>query len=138
MAAFYADINSCENGNITEPTTTSYSKSPNHLAMKDDSSDSNSNCSIESDVDFIHNDEFLKTIEDSDDITGVKCQAPYETEWSGRQFHNAMIMSVVNEETDHTVAQVAILVEVLFLNPTLEKMKPCPYFLDGKCRYALH
>lgn len=37
------------------------------------------------------NEDFLNSIESLSDISGIKCRAPYRTEWSGTQYHNAMI-----------------------------------------------
>nr|XP_002128291.3 zinc finger CCCH-type with G patch domain-containing protein-like isoform X1 [Ciona intestinalis] len=83
------------------------------------------------------NEAFLSTIEDCDDISGVKCRAPYTTEWSGCHYHNAMIMNVVN---DHQELEGKfpddIIVKVLFLNPTMASMMSCPYYLEDKCRYS--
>nr|CAB3267944.1 zinc finger CCCH-type with G patch domain-containing protein-like [Phallusia mammillata] len=77
------------------------------------------------------NEEFLDTIQNCDDISGTKCQAPFTTDWSGTSYHNAMIMNVI-ETLDNDDIQV----KVLFLNPTSELMRLCPYLLDGKCRFT--
>ena len=142
MASFYADIGSTASDTAQPKSPQSSCRLSNNDTAStvfdhDDSSDDESTSSFASNESAVLNDEFLKTIEDSDDITGVKCQAPYRTDWSGRQFHNAMIMSVNATAEDDTDSHEAIFVQVLFLNPTLEQMKPCPYFLDGKCRLEL-
>lgn len=77
------------------------------------------------------NDEFLDSIQNCEDISGTKCQAPVSNDWSGTSFHNAMIMSIDESTNDDDVT-----VRVLFLNPTSEQMKICPYLLDAKCRYS--
>ena len=127
MASFYADINS------TEESIAVNSSNFDEKVVANETADSSDAESDQSDESIVGNEEFLKTIEDRDDITGVKCQAPYETEWSGRQYHNAMIMSV---DTDEETTEASVFVKVLFLNPTLEEMKPCTYFLDGSCRFV--
>ena len=139
MASFYADINSCTSASdpLTLPRNTNSSTTcANSTAIpQDNSSDNESTYSSDSNDSLAYNDEFLRTIEDSDDVSGVKCQAPYQTDWTGRQFHNAMIMSV--DEASDSDTKGSLFVRVLFLNPTLENMKPCPYFLDEKCRYGI-
>ncbi|XP_076809477.1 zinc finger CCCH-type with G patch domain-containing protein-like isoform X2 [Clavelina lepadiformis] len=87
---------------------------------------------------FNFNEDFLETIEDSDDITGVRCRAPFRTEWSGVQYHNAMIMDVINETNNSKkeYSDPKIFVKVLFLNPTLIEMKPCHFMLEGKCKFS--
>jgi len=137
MASFYADINSIptedHSSSPRSKTSSLNTAEKSSVLPQDDSSDNESTSSSDSKESLAYNDEFLRTIEDSDDVTGVKCQAPFKTDWTGRQFHNAMIMSVIG--SDDSDIQDSINVKVLFLNPTLEKMKPCPYFLDEKCRY---
>jgi len=76
------------------------------------------------------NEIFLKSIAEIEDLNGIKCQAPYETEWTGTQYHNAMVVTCDDHDEDKNV------VDVLFLNPLIEKMKPCPYYLEGSCRFA--
>ena len=71
------------------------------------------------------NDEFLESLSEVDELSSVKCRAPYFTEWNGEQYHNAMISNVICEKC----------VSVLFLNPIMDKMRPCKYFLENDCRY---
>lgn len=80
----------------------------------------------------IADNRFLLHILEQSDITGIKCQAPFTTEWLGAQYHNAMI-SNVHEINDGNIYNTQV--DVLFLNPAMDKMKPCPYFLDEKCRF---
>jgi len=71
------------------------------------------------------NDEFLESLSEVDELSSVKCRAPYFTEWNGEQYHNAMISNVICEKC----------VSVLFLNPIMDKMRPCKYFLENDCSY---
>ena len=70
------------------------------------------------------NDEFIESLSEVSDLSSVKCRAPYFTEWSGEQYHNAMISNVICDKC----------VSVFFLNPVMDKMKPCKYFLENDCR----
>nr|XP_039262498.1 zinc finger CCCH-type with G patch domain-containing protein-like [Styela clava] len=82
------------------------------------------------------NEIFLDSIEYVDDISGVKCQAPFSTEWSGTQYHNAMIqVAVENDESICDKADNEMNVKVLFLNPIMKEMQPCPYYLEGNCKF---
>lgn len=136
MASFYADISSSEtttiSGNKENPqdTVTSNNEKSSQVPFTSHKETKTFENSLNEYNDLGLNEDFLKTIEDLEDITGTRCQAPFETEWSGRQYHNAMISSVNSSEEQPA----AISVEVFFLNPTLLEMKPCPYYLDGKCR----
>ncbi|XP_026862696.2 zinc finger CCCH-type with G patch domain-containing protein [Electrophorus electricus] len=67
--------------------------------------------------------------DEEEDISGTKVQAPYRTSWGTLEYHNAMV--VCSEEPDGEEARV----RVLYLHPTHKAMKPCTYFLEGKCRF---
>lgn len=67
--------------------------------------------------------------EEEEDLSGTKVRAPYRTSWGTLEYHNAMV--VCSEEPDEAEAQV----RVLYLYPTHKSMKPCPFFLEGKCRF---
>ncbi|KAI4882019.1 hypothetical protein NFI96_000727 [Prochilodus magdalenae] len=67
--------------------------------------------------------------EDEEDISGTKVRAPYHTSWGTLEYHNAMV--VCPEEPDEEETQV----RVLYLYPTHKSMKPCSFFLEGKCRF---
>uniref|UniRef100_H2YVP6 Zinc finger CCCH-type with G patch domain-containing protein n=1 Tax=Ciona savignyi TaxID=51511 RepID=H2YVP6_CIOSA len=134
LACFYAETGIAEN---TETKITDDNTIP-EIPEKND--EKNQNLTLKSSP---LNDEFLTTIEHCDDVSGVKCRAPYTTEWSGAHHHNAMIMSVVTddneleENTPDDVTADDIIVKVLFLNPTMHAMMPCPYFLEDKCSYTV-
>lgn len=74
-------------------------------------------------------DEDEKENEEDVDISGTKVRAPFYTSWGTLEYHNAMV--VCSEESDGEEAQV----RVLFVHPTHKSMKPCNFFLEGKCRF---
>nr|XP_029478546.1 zinc finger CCCH-type with G patch domain-containing protein [Oncorhynchus nerka] len=65
-----------------------------------------------------------------DVLSGTKVRAPYRTSWGTLEYHNAMIVGT--ESCDRNEAQV----RVLYVHPTQKSMKPCPFFLEDKCRFA--
>ncbi|XP_053309257.1 zinc finger CCCH-type with G patch domain-containing protein [Spea bombifrons] len=67
--------------------------------------------------------------DNTDDTCGLKVKAPYYSTWGTLEYHNAMIVG--SEKMEDGSAGV----RVLYLYPTHKAMKPCPYFLDGKCRF---
>ncbi|KAM3923587.1 zinc finger CCCH-type with G patch domain-containing protein [Leptodactylus fuscus] len=67
--------------------------------------------------------------EDEEEMSGMKVKAPYYSTWGTLEYHNAMIVG--SEQMEGGGAGV----RVLYLYPTHKAMKPCPYFLDGKCRF---
>ncbi|XP_076880807.1 zinc finger CCCH-type with G patch domain-containing protein [Brachyhypopomus gauderio] len=67
--------------------------------------------------------------EEEEDISGTKVRAPYRTSWGTLEYHNAMV--VCSEEADGEEGRV----RVLYLHPTHKAMKPCTFFLEGKCRF---
>ncbi|OXU26919.1 hypothetical protein TSAR_000362 [Trichomalopsis sarcophagae] len=73
-------------------------------------------------------DEF-KTLE------GTKCRAPHGGSWGGMGYHNAMICSIYKND-DQLSSLNDIMVRVLYINPTHKEMLPCPYFLEGSCKFS--
>lgn len=74
----------------------------------------------------LHSD--LKSME------GMKCQAPYKYAWAEDvTYHNALIFCI--EDLDNVTSSDEIQVRVMFTNPTHKEMLPCPYYLDGECRF---
>lgn len=67
--------------------------------------------------------------EEEDEISGMKVRSPYYSTWGTLEYHNAMIVSSERMEDGSSG------VRVLYLYPTHKAMKPCPYFLDAKCRF---
>lgn len=68
-------------------------------------------------------------LEDEGELSGMKVNAPYYSSWGTLEYHNAMIVGT--EEADDGSA----VVRVLYLYPTHKSLKPCPFFLEGKCRF---
>ncbi|RVE70153.1 hypothetical protein OJAV_G00061620 [Oryzias javanicus] len=67
--------------------------------------------------------------DEEDELSGTKVRAPYRTAWGTLEYHNAMVVGA--EPTDGEEAQV----RVLYLYPTQKAMKPCPFYLEDKCRF---
>lgn len=64
-----------------------------------------------------------------DELSGTKVRAPYRTKWGTLEYHNAMVVGA--EPRDGEEAQV----RVLYVYPTQKSMKPCPFYLEDKCRF---
>ncbi|XP_074536706.1 zinc finger CCCH-type with G patch domain-containing protein [Halichoeres trimaculatus] len=67
--------------------------------------------------------------EEEDELSGTKVRAPYRTTWGTLEYHNAMVVGT--EPSDEEEAQV----RVLYVHPTQRSMKPCPFFLEDRCRF---
>ncbi|NXO06307.1 ZGPAT protein, partial [Oriolus oriolus] len=67
--------------------------------------------------------------EEEAELSGMKVKAPYYSSWGTLEYHNAMIVGT--EELEDGSAGV----RVLYLYPTHKSLKPCPFFLDDKCRF---
>ncbi|XP_054835087.1 zinc finger CCCH-type with G patch domain-containing protein [Eublepharis macularius] len=61
--------------------------------------------------------------------SGMKVKAPYYSSWGTLEYHNAMIVG--SESLEDGSAGV----RVLYLYPTHKSLKPCPFFLEEKCRF---
>lgn len=70
------------------------------------------------------------------ELEGMKCKAPYGSTWSGTSYHNAMVCSAYRSNVEAIKDIHDIKVRVFFLNPTHKEMIPCPYFLDGSCKFS--
>jgi len=141
MARFYADLaddDSSTSGTYpqTDKSATAASQNVGQRQARISSAASSPVSNRAADDDDLANDEFLETIENHDDISGTRCQAPFGTEWSSAHYYNAMIMDVERADDDEGRARDDVRVRVLFLNPAVEQMKPCPYLLDGTCRWV--
>ncbi|XP_068453310.1 zinc finger CCCH-type with G patch domain-containing protein [Clinocottus analis] len=75
------------------------------------------------------NDEEEEEEAEEDVLSGTKVKAPYRTTWGTLEYHNAMVVGA--EPPDGDEAQV----RVLYVYPTQKSMKPCPYYLEDKCRF---
>ncbi|NXI56329.1 ZGPAT protein, partial [Chloroceryle aenea] len=67
--------------------------------------------------------------EEEEELSGMKVKAPYYSSWGTLEYHNAMIVGT-EELEDGSPG-----VRVLYLYPTHKSLKPCPFFLDDKCRF---
>lgn len=67
--------------------------------------------------------------EEEEAASGTKVKAPYYSSWGTLEYHNAMIVGGERME-DGTAG-----VRVLYLYPTHKSLKPCPFFLEEKCRF---
>ncbi len=70
-----------------------------------------------------------ETEDEEDALSGTKVRAPYRTKWGTLEYHNAMVVGA--EPPDGEEAQV----RVLYVYPTQKSMKPCPFYLEDKCRF---
>ncbi|XP_023243048.1 zinc finger CCCH-type with G patch domain-containing protein-like [Centruroides sculpturatus] len=66
-------------------------------------------------------------------LEGGKCRAPFSQTWGEKDYHNAIILSV---EAENLELPEELVVKVLFCNPICDAMKPCSYFLDGRCKFS--
>ncbi|XP_015602108.1 zinc finger CCCH-type with G patch domain-containing protein [Cephus cinctus] len=69
-------------------------------------------------------------------LEGTKCRAPHGSSWGGTGYHNAMVGSIYKSNQEEIRSMNDIKVRVLFMNPTHKEMLPCPYFLDGACKFS--
>lgn len=67
-------------------------------------------------------------------VIGKKCSAPYAFPWGAKDYHNALVCGLATD-IDHIADLNDIKVTVLFTNPVHRNMVPCPFYLDGDCRF---
>lgn len=65
-------------------------------------------------------------------IVGTKCSAPHTHAWGATAHHNALVCAADNVDE---VGADNVKVKVLFTNPTHKNMIPCPFYLDGDCKF---
>ncbi|KAL4646233.1 zinc finger CCCH-type with G patch domain-containing protein [Arapaima gigas] len=126
FAAFYAELDDvpqgATSGSVSGPLSTEVasSSSPAKTSGIDDTEE-------EAEKDPLDEDE--DEDEDVETMSGMKVQAPYRTTWGTLEYHNAMVVGTeyVEGAEPH--------VRVLYVHPTQKSMKPCPYFLEDKCRF---
>lgn len=68
-------------------------------------------------------------VEAEDELSGTKVRAPYRTSWGTLEYHNAMVVGAEPPEGEEAR------VRVLYVYPTQKSMKPCPFYLEDKCRF---
>ncbi|XP_004430240.1 PREDICTED: zinc finger CCCH-type with G patch domain-containing protein [Ceratotherium simum simum] len=67
--------------------------------------------------------------EEAGGLSGRKVSAPYRSPWGTLEYHHAMVVGA------EAAAGGGAGVRVLYLYPTHRALKPCPFFLEGKCRF---
>ena len=67
-------------------------------------------------------------------LQGMKCQAPHRHHWGEVSYHNALVCGA--EKSDDVSSVDDIQVRIMFTNPTHRDMLPCPYYLEGECRFS--
>ena len=70
-------------------------------------------------------------------LEGMKCKAPFRSRSSlgSVSMHNAMIFQT-EPGAENAASLDHVLVRVVFSHPTSTGMVPCPFYLDGKCRFS--
>uniref|UniRef100_A0A1I8PVE0 Zinc finger CCCH-type with G patch domain-containing protein n=1 Tax=Stomoxys calcitrans TaxID=35570 RepID=A0A1I8PVE0_STOCA len=80
-------------------------------------------------------DELRRLKDKCERMVGEKCSAPYMHSWGAITYHNALICSMEDEAVVADDGNIDVKFRVLFTNPTHKEMLPCPFFLDGSCRF---
>lgn len=70
----------------------------------------------------------------SSHLEGSKVRAPFSKDWGQMEYHNAIVLSIEAVGIAHVDD---IKVNVMFTHPTAPSMKPCPFFLDGRCKFSV-
>ena len=68
-------------------------------------------------------------------LEGMKCKAPFRSRASLGSVSNAMIFQT-EPGAEGAGGLDQVLVRVVFSHPTSTGMVPCPYYLEGKCRFS--
>ncbi|XP_013783609.1 zinc finger CCCH-type with G patch domain-containing protein-like [Limulus polyphemus] len=69
-------------------------------------------------------------------LPGTKCRAPFSREWGELSYHNAIVLSYHVEQKTSPETPEDIKVSVMFCNPICNAMKPCSFYLEGKCKFS--
>lgn len=80
------------------------------------------------------NHEMEKLKIETDSLIGKKCSAPYTFAWGAQSYHNALVCGL-ETELNQISSLDDIRVMVLFTNPIHRNMVPCPFYLEGECRF---
>lgn len=76
-----------------------------------------------------------KLVNECNNLQGTKCQAPFMYKWaSDVTYHNAIISHI--PDLQHANSSEEVEVKVMFTNPTHKEMMPCPYYLEGDCKFS--
>ncbi|XP_063832503.1 zinc finger CCCH-type with G patch domain-containing protein [Ostrinia nubilalis] len=67
-------------------------------------------------------------------LQGMKCAVYHTHKWGGQPtLHNAMVSEIIPKQDDDQFTDLQV--RVLFTHPTHAEMLPCPFYLDGDCRF---
>ncbi|CAL4191153.1 unnamed protein product, partial [Meganyctiphanes norvegica] len=80
-------------------------------------------------------DSAKKIVDELRNLEGSHCRAPFTENWGGHSYHNALVLSVVTDETGHVDLDNPQ-IKVLFTQPTSLKMLPCRFYLNGRCNFS--
>ena len=70
-------------------------------------------------------------------LIGTKCRAPFKSLcFHKKSYHNAVIFSYEESSLNSAKSLQDISVRIVFCMPTENKMIPCQFFLDGKCKFS--
>ncbi|XP_046974271.1 zinc finger CCCH-type with G patch domain-containing protein [Vanessa cardui] len=68
-------------------------------------------------------------------LLGMRCAVYHTHTWGGKpSLHNAMVSSVVPRQDDDQFNDLQV--KVLFTHPTHAEMLPCPFYLNGDCKFS--
>jgi len=113
---------------LEEPST---NQNPTSLTQETTLDDEFAAFNAELSKDFAEVKQNTEPEPEEEDISGTKVCAPYRTSWGTLEYHNAMVVCHEEPEEDEDEARV----RVLYLHPTHKSMKPCGFYLEGKCRF---
>ena len=65
-------------------------------------------------------------------LIGTKCRAPFKSS----NFHNAVIFGYEESSLANAVNLDDISIQIVFSMPTETKMVPCPFYLEGNCKFT--
>ncbi|PZC87025.1 hypothetical protein B5X24_HaOG201261 [Helicoverpa armigera] len=67
-------------------------------------------------------------------LLGMKCAVYHTHKWGGQPgLYNAMVSAVVPRQDNDQFQDLQV--RVLFTHPTHAEMLPCPFYLDGECKF---
>ncbi|XP_054273041.1 zinc finger CCCH-type with G patch domain-containing protein isoform X2 [Macrosteles quadrilineatus] len=131
------------NPSTDDPFSAEYALFRAELAELEEDITSNNPDALEPGTSSISEENLLQLQEEILALKGTKCQAPYSHHWQradtssssdSQGYHNALIIDV---ETPKVAEDLSLIqVRVLFVNPTEKQMCPCPFYLEGKCKFS--
>lgn len=149
MAIFLAEINDCEggSGSTSKLATAGNSASSDAIRSSPSIADLEKFKVIQKFCDFFFFNltqnikisfSLFWSQSELETIVGKKCSAPYTFAWGARSYHNALVCGVETANVQQIHRMDDIQVTVLFTNPIHRNMVPCPFYLDGNCRFELN